>query len=61
MLEMLKKLHKQSLHVNINRYEFSATKVKYLSMIITTNSIEIDTEKVKAIQKWEALLSVKDV
>ena len=30
-------------------------------MIVTTNGIEIDTEKVEAIQKWEVPLSVKDV
>ena len=30
-------------------------------MIVTTNGLEMDTEKVKAIQRWEAPLSVKDM
>ena len=30
-------------------------------MIVTTNGIEMDTKKIEAIQKWEALLSVKNV
>ena len=30
-------------------------------MIITIDGIEIDTEKIEAIQKWEAPLLVKDV
>ena len=37
------------------------TKVKYLSMIITINRIEIDTEKIDAVQQWKALISVKKI
>ena len=39
---MLKQLHKQRLQVDIDKYEFFTTKVKYFVMIITTNGIEID-------------------
>ena len=61
VLQVLKQLHKRGLQVNINKCDFNTTRVKYLAMIVTTNGIEIDTEKVKAIQKWEVLLTVKDV
>ena len=37
------------------------TKVKYLGMIVTTESIEMDTEKTDAIQQWKASTSVKEV
>ena len=61
VLQMLMRLHERGLQVDINKCEFNATRVKYLGMIVTTNGIEIDTEKVEAIQKWEVPLSVKDV
>ena len=61
VLQVLRRLHKRGLQVDIDKCEFNTTKVKYLGMIVTTNGIEIDTEKVEAIQKWEALSTVKDV
>ena len=61
VFQMLKRLHKHELQVDIDKCEFNTTKVKYLGIIMTTNSIEIDTEKVKAIQKRKAPLSMKDV
>lgn len=51
MLKVLKYLHKQSLQVDIDKREFSTKKVKYLSIIITIESIEIDAEKIDAIQR----------
>ena len=61
VLQVLRRLHKRGLQVDIDKCEFNTTRVKYLGMIVTTNGIEMDTEKVEAIQKWEAPLSVKDV
>ena len=49
VLQVLKCLHQQSLQVNIDKCEFSTKKVKYLGIIITTDGIEIDTEKTNAI------------
>ena len=51
MLQGLRRLHKQSLQVDIDKCEFSTKKVKYFDIIVTTNGIEIDTKKVEAIQK----------
>ena len=61
VLQVLRRLHKHGLQVDIDKCEFNTTKVKYLGMIVTTNGIEMDTEKVETIQKWEAPSSVKDV
>ena len=61
VLQMLKRLHQRGLQVNINKCEFNTRRVKYLSMIVTTDGIEIDTKKIDAIQKWETPSTVKDV
>ena len=61
VLQVLRRLHKRGLQIDVDKCEFNTTRVKYLGMIVTTNGIEMDTEKVEAIQKWEAPLSVKDV
>ena len=61
VLQVLRCLHRRGLRVDIDKCEFNTTKVKYLGMIVTTNGIEMDTEKVETIQKWEPPSSVKDV
>ena len=50
VLQVLRHLHKRGLQVNINKYEFNTTKVKYLGMIVTTNGVKIDPEKMDAVQ-----------
>ena len=37
--------------MDIDKCEFNTTRVKYLGMIVITHSIEMDTEKVEAVQK----------
>ena len=49
VLQLLRCLHKRGLQVNIDKCEFNTTKVKYLGIIVITNSIEMDTEKVEPI------------
>ena len=61
VLRVLRRLHEQGLQVDIDKCEFSTTRVKYLGMIVTTNGIEMDTEKTDAVQRWEAPTSVKEV
>ena len=58
---MLKRLHKQGLQVNINECEFLVTKIKYSRIIVTMESVEIDTEKTDAVQRWKTPTSVKKV
>ena len=42
-------LCKARLQVNIKKCEFKVTYTKYLGFVISTNSVEVDLEKVKAI------------
>ena len=58
---MLKTLHRPGLHVDIDKCIFFTTKAKCFGMTVTTNSIQIDTKKVEAIQKWKTLLLVKNM
>ena len=47
--------------MGIDKCEFSVTEVKYLRLIVTTDGIKMDSEKIEAILKWETPGSVKDV
>ena len=61
VLKVLKRLGERGLQVDIDKCEFSVTKVKYLGLIVTTEGIQMDSEKIEAILKWETPESVKDV
>ena len=58
---VLRHLHKHELQVDIDKCKFNTTKVKYLGMIVTTDSRKVDTKKIDAIQKWKAPSVAKDV
>jgi len=49
--KIIQRLGNARLQININKSKFYATKTKYLSLIISTNSITIDPKKVQALQK----------
>jgi hypothetical protein len=51
--EVLDRLIKAGLQVDINKCEFHTTKTKYLGLIIRPGSIEMDPDKVKAIVTWQ--------
>ena len=51
VLQVLKRLHKRGLQIDIDKCKFNTTRVKYLDIIMTTDGIEINAEKVEAIQK----------
>ena len=61
VLQVLRRLHKRGLQVDIDKCEFNTTRVKYLGMVVTTDGIEMDPKKVDTIQKWEAPSTVKEV
>ena len=61
VLKVLKKLREKGLQVDIDKCEFKVTKVKYLGLIITTEGIQMDAEKIEAIMNWETPTSVKEV
>ena len=61
VLQVLRRLHERGLQVDIDKCEFSTTRVKYLGMIVTTDGVEMDLKKTEAIQRWEALRMVKEI
>ena len=53
---------KAGLFFNIKKCEFEVTRIKYLRFIVNAEvSIQMDSEKVKAIIEWQPFITVKDV
>ena len=46
---ILQAWHRASLQLDVNKYKFHKTKVLYLGLIISIDSIQMDLKKVKAI------------
>ena len=61
MLQVLRRLHEQRLQVDIDKCKFLTKRVKYLGMIVTIKGIKMDLDKIKAVQNWEALTSIKEI
>ena len=60
--EILGKLEKAGLYLDISKCDFLCKEVKYLGFIIRAGeSITVDPIKVKAIKDWQSLISVKGV
>ena len=47
--EIIQRLGNAGLQIDINKSEFYATKTKYLGLIISTNGMTMDPEKVQAL------------
>jgi hypothetical protein len=45
----------------IKKCEFHVIKTRYLSFIISTDGIQVDPEKVIAVQKWKTPTTVRGV
>lgn len=52
--EVLKRMINAGLQVDIHKCEFHTKRTKYLGLIITPGGIEMDPQKVEAIEGWEA-------
>ena len=61
MLKILKQLQDRGLQIDVDKCEFSVKRIKYLGLIISTDSISMDPEKVQCILDWETPNLVKDV
>ena len=59
--EVVRRLLDAGLQIDIAKCEFETTKTKYLGLIVTPDGIEMDPEKVLAIESWLPLLSLKDM
>lgn len=58
---VLRQLRERELHLDLDKCEFNVRSVKYLGLIVGTDGIKMDPEKVEAILSWETPSSVKDV
>ena len=59
--KVLRKLRDAGLQIDIEKCAFFKTSVKYLGLIITTEGIRMDPEKLSAIADWSIPRSVRDV
>ena len=61
MKNILQCLQKVELKLNLKKYKFNKLEVEFLRYIIGIERIKIDPEKIKVIQQWPTLTSVKEV
>ncbi len=59
--QILKRLRVVELQIDIEKCEFSVIEIKYLSLIIITHEIKMNSEKINVIMNWAAFQDVKDV
>ena len=58
---VLDRLQKEGLSVNLNKYQFEVTRVKFLGHIIEPGKIRMDPDKIDTILQWPRPKSLKDV
>ena len=59
--EVMDRLIDAGLQVDIKKCEFETTRTKYLGLIITSNGIEMDPEKVAAIVSWKRPSNLREL
>jgi hypothetical protein len=59
--KVLLRLRKAGLQADIKKTEFHVTRTKYLGFIISTKGIEVDPEKISAINSWGYPTTVRGV
>src|SRR5204862_8153060 len=50
--EILKKFQEKKLYLKSEKYEFHKQQVKYLKHIVTTEKLEMNSEKIKAVTEF---------
>ena len=59
--KILQALQKAGLQIDIKKCEFTVQETKYLGLIITSDGIKMDPQKVKAILDWKFPMGIKDL
>jgi len=59
--KVIQRLREAQLYVDIDESEFEATSVKHLGLILSTDGLSMDKQKVAAVQEWPAPKVLKDV
>ena len=59
--KVLQKLQTAGLFLDINKCEFHTTEVRYLGLIITTQGLKMEPQKINAIVTWQPPRGLRDV
>jgi len=59
--KVMKKLQQKDLQLKIEKCEFHQKEVSFLGSIVSTNGIQMDPEKVKAVKDWPRPTNIKEV
>src|SRR5436190_10568585 len=59
--EVLKRLQEKNLYFKSKKYEFHKQQVEYLEHIITTERLEMNSEKIKAVIEFSISKCVKNI
>jgi len=59
--EILRKLEENDLYIKLEKCVWKARKIGFLGVIIGSNGIEMEVEKVDGVLSWPQLKNVKDV
>ena len=54
-------LHKNKLYANLKKCSFCTDRIIFFGYVVSSNGIEVDSEKVKAIQEWPTPKTVSEV
>src|SRR5262249_18005036 len=58
---VLIKLREEKLYANLTKCSFCMDKVNFLGFVVSSQGVEIDEEKVRAIKEWPRLKSASEV
>ena len=59
--KVLQRLQDADLQADIKKCEFSVKRTKYLGFIISTDGIEVNSEKISAVKSWQSSKTVKGI
>jgi hypothetical protein len=59
--EVLDRLRKAKLYVKLSKCEWNTDRTEYLGYVVTPEGVSINPERVKTIQDWPLLTSVRDI
>jgi hypothetical protein len=59
--KILQRLRETNIQTDVDKCEFHTTKTKFLEMIVERDEIKMNSEKVKAIMKWEKSTHLKEI
>ena len=59
--KVLQRLQDADLQANIRKCKFSVKRTKYLDFIISTDGIEVNSEKISAVESWQSPKTVKGI